>query len=237
MTHDGPVRSDYSATDYFFGAESAKERRFNDRIADGFMAYLVKHGFVACHSENVWREFHGWQKVVHDAFDVPVSSITTRMARLLFALARASDPSTIVCVGSAWGNALVWLAGGAPGAHCVGIDIDAESSAIAVRNFAAVGREVDIVVADARTVAGSLPEVDLLLIDADDSETGKGILVPILEAFRERLSDRALVLAHDAALPTFEDDFVAYRAAVVELAARRTIRVPIDQCGLEVTLL
>lgn len=237
MTSKKPVIPTQSATDYSFGAESVKERYTNDQIADGLVAQLVEHGFVANHPKGKWQEFHDWEEVVHNAFDVPVSSITTRMARLLFALARDSQPRTIVCAGSAWGNALVWLAGGAPKARCIGIDIDADSSALAARNFTAVNRDIEILVADARNVSDMLPEIDLLLLDADDPESGKGILVPILEALWGKLSDGALVLAHDATLPTFKDDFVAYRATLVRLAARKTIVVPIDRCGLEVTLL
>ena len=236
MTGDKATSPGQSAT-YAFGAESARESLLNDQITDGLLAQLVEREFLGSHPQGDWHEFHSWQQVVHGAFEVPVSSITTRMARILFALARDSRPHTIVCAGSAWGNALVWMAGGAPEAHCIGIDIDADSSAIAARNFAAVGREVDILVEDARTVADALPKIDLLLLDADDPETGKGILAPILEALRPRLSHQALVLAHDAALPAFEEDFDAYRATVARLGARRTIKVPIDRCGLEVTLL
>ncbi len=223
--------------DYAFGAESPRERQINDRVADGMLLALVSHGFVPDHQQADWAMFQEWQELVHTRFDVPVSSITTRMARLLYAVSRATRPRTIVCAGSAWGNALVWLAGGSPGAECIGVDIDPGCSAVAVRNFEAIGRDARILVEDARAVADQLPQVELLLLDADDAETGKGILVPILESLSPVLHPGSLVLAHDSALPTFAEDFVAFRAALVARAAQKTINVPIDRCGLEVTLL
>ena len=223
--------------DYAFGAEGTHEQQVNDLVADGMLDALVARGFLDGHRRDDWAAFRALQMQVYATFEVPVSSITTRMARLLFAISRARQPKTIVGAGSAWGNALVWLAGGAPQADCVGIDIDPDASAVAERNFAAIGRPVTILVEDARDVAGRLASVDLLLLDADDPETGKGILVPILESLSPVLSRGSLVLAHDSVLPTFADDFVAYREAVAARAAQRTMNVPIDRCGLEVTLL
>jgi len=224
-------------SDYTFGVENPREQQINDRVADGMLQALVSHGFVADHRAENWAAFRDWQALVNARFEVPTSSITTRMARLLYAISRAAQPRTIVCAGSAWGNALVWLAGGSPEAECTGLDIDPDASAVAVRNFEAVDRAVNILVEDARTVADRLPPVDLLLLDADDAETGKGILVPILESLAPVLHPGSLVLAHDSALPTFARDFVSYRTALVARAAQRTINVPIDRCGLEVTLL
>lgn len=223
--------------DYAFGAEDAQEQQINDRVTDGMLKLLVAHGFLDGSERDDWAAFRRLQVQVHARFEVPMSSITTRMARLLFAISRACRPKTIVCAGSAWGNALVWLAGAVPEAECIGIDLDLDASAIAERNFAAIGRAVTILVDDARTVVDRLPPVDLLLLDADDTETGKGILVPILESLSPALRRGSLVLAHDSAVPTFADDFVAYREAVVARGAQRTINVPIDRCGLEVTLL
>lgn len=222
---------------YTFGAEEPEEQRLNDLVADGMLDALVTHGFLQGHQRNDWTAFRRLQSQVQANFEVPVSSITTKMARLLFAISRARQPHTIVCAGSAWGNALVWLAGAAPQSTCVGVDIDPEASAIAERNFAEIGRPVTILVEDARAVADRLPPVDLLLLDADDPETGKGILVPILESLSPVLSRGSMVLAHDSALPTFADDFVAYRQALISRASQRTMNIPIDRCGLEVTLL
>lgn len=237
MTESGTKDTELAASNHTFGPEGAREREANDRVADRMLEAMVTHGFLDEHRTDDWAEFRVLQERVDARFEVPVSSITTRMARLLYAVSRAARPRTIVCAGSAWGNALVWLAGGSPDARCFGIDIDPTASAAAVRNFEEIGRELTMLVDDARAVAHLLPQVDLLLLDADDAETGKGVLVPILESLSPVLHSGTLVLAHDSALPTFADDFVAYRAAVVARSAQRTINVPIDRCGLEVTLL
>lgn len=222
-----------------FGAEEVDEARVNDLIAQGALRKLREFGALPAGDPVYWPDYHLAAERITGSFEVEVSSITTRMSRLLYGITAAVAPRSIVCVGSAWGNALAWLAAAAPDAHVLGIDIDADATAVAVANFRRAGLRADFLVADGRSLdvlRGN--RFDLVLLDADDPDTGKGLLRELLAPLEPLLAPAAVVLAHDSCHPKFADDFVAYRQAVRDvLGARVTVNMPIDWCGLEITAL
>lgn len=223
--------------EYLFGEESAFESEVNDKIVSGFHNQLQKFGLLDGSVTIDWADFHLRRRIITANFQVPESSVTTRMARLLYSISNSLQPSSIVCVGSAWGNALVWLAAGAPTAKCFGVDIDERSTIGAIKNFDSIGYKAEFIIADGRKSSRRLPKVDLLLLDTDDSINRKGILVLILEHLLPKLSENCVVLAHDAALSKFEADFKLYRKALVQFGFKKTALIPVDHCGLEVSLL
>lgn len=229
--------NELNRSDYLVGIEEQKEQVINDRIVEGFLGQLLDTELIGHAPKVDWESFRSWEKKITSNFDVPVSSVTTRMARVFFALAYIEKPQTIACIGSAWGNALIWLSSGAPKAQCFGIDINMNLCEIARQNFSSISCKATFLAKDGREVAEFLPEIDLLLLDADDPVFGKKVLIPIIKSLRGNLSNNSLVLAHDAALMKFQEDFKEYRDTLCKLGFRKTMTLEIDRCGLEVSRL
>lgn len=201
---------------------------------------LPRGGFPA-------EAFHELRARVHDAFEVPETSITPMMARTLFAVAAALRPRTVVGIGTYAGNALVWLAGPAlcrpalqPAGTVVGCDIDGPATALARANFARLdpGAGVELVEADGHDLlAASADPIDLLYLDADRPGDRKGIYRPLLEAALPRLRPGAVVLAHDACLPLFAEALQPYLALVRDPAHfRASLALAVDDCGVELSV-
>jgi predicted O-methyltransferase YrrM len=208
------------------------------RLADA--GVLPAAGFPA-------EAFHELRERVHAAFDVPETSITPMMSRTLFALAASLRPRRVVGVGTYAGNALVWLAG--PGLcrpplcdepEVLGCDIDAGATELARSNFRRLDAQagVDLVCADGLDVlAASAEPIDLLYLDADRPEDRKGIYLPLLEAALPRLRPGSVVLAHDVLLPLFAEHVRGYLERVRDPDAFRvSVPLPVDDCGLELTI-
>lgn len=224
---------------HLFGAEGTEEAVINDLIVQSALDRLRDHGALPPGLPVDWSGYHEVATRVTSAFEVQVSSITTRMSRLLYGIAQAVTPSALACVGSAWGNAVAWLAAGAPDSYVLGIDVDADATAVAARNFRRAGLRADWLIADGRQLEPLLGRrFDLVLLDADDPHSGKGLLAELLPSLRPLLAPSAVVAAHDSCHPKFVDDFAVYRTALrAVLNARVSVRMPIDWCGLEVTAL
>lgn len=220
-----------------FGTEEPEESLVNDRIVQGALTALRSRGALPGKDPVDWTGFHAAADRIADSFTVRASSITTRMARLLYGITATINPRSLLCLGSAWGNALAWMAAAAPDAHVVGVDIDAESTAVAVGNFRKAGLRADFLIADGRDLDSLRGHTfDLVLLDADDPHTGKGILTELLPSVATMLANSAHVLAHDSCYPKFAQDFAAYRSALPGiLGARVTVNMPIDRYGLEVS--
>lgn len=220
-----------------FGTEDPQERSFNDRLVHGALTALQSRGALPTTTPVDWAGFHAAAERISTTFTVEKSSITTRMARLLYGITATVDPTSVLCLGSAWGNALAWLAAAAPSAHIVGVDINAEATAVAATNFCRADLRADFLIADARnldTLRGHT--FDLVLLDVDDPHTGKGILTELLPTVGTVLAPTAHVLAHDSCYPKFAQDFTAYRSAVSRvLGTHVTVNTEVDRYGLEVS--
>lgn len=191
--------------------------------------------------------FHELRARVHDAFEVPETSITPMMARTLFAVAAALRPRMVVGIGTYAGNALVWLAGPTlcrpplqDAGAAVGCDIDAGATALARANFARLdpAGPVELVQADGHDLlAASTEPIDLLYLDADRPGDRKGVYRSLLEAALPRLRPGAVVLAHDACLPLFAEALRPYLALVRDRASfRASLALAVDDCGVELTV-
>jgi predicted O-methyltransferase YrrM len=214
-----------------------------DSAATRALEQLRAWGFLDRPGERVdWQQFHNLRKLVRERFDVPQTSITPLMARVLFGLAWLTRPGSIVVAGSYFGNALVWLAGpsclGQGTARSLGIDPDSHASEGCRRNFASIGApRVDVLSQDARVVLADLAQpIDLLLLDAEEASSGKRLYRELLELAEGKLRPGALVLAHDVLVPKFQGDLAPYMELVRDRSRYRcTATLAIDKCGLEVT--
>lgn len=188
---------------------------------------------------------------VHREFEIPWTSITPAMERLLYAIHAIRRPQVIVCVGVFCGNTLIWNVGAATGpgqvyeaAARVGCEVVAEHVELARRNFVKIGAVADIRCQDGHETVTSLDRpIELLYLDAnggndhpDERRRGKRIYATLLEAAEPYLADDALILAHD----TVPDWFARTAQCYFDLCRdrsrfRHSVEVRIDEQGLEVT--
>jgi predicted O-methyltransferase YrrM len=217
-----------------------------DELADRSLRRAVDMGVLPAGPFPDWTVFRDFRRHVRDAFDVPQSSITPLMARVLYGVAHLVQPVSILVIGSYYGNTLVWLAGPGfgplptyVGRRALGVDVDAESTAGARANFARLGVDgrLELEVADGHAVGLSTDgPFDLVLLDADDPVRRKEVYLSLLDSVYPRIVPGGLVLAHDICVPIFAGDLATYRRTVRD--DRRfagSVSLEIDPCGLELS--
>jgi predicted O-methyltransferase YrrM len=218
-----------------------------DALATKVLSRATAEGVLPAAGLPDWERYASFRARVRDAFDVPQTSVTPLMARVLYGIAALARPRRILGIGTYAGNTLVWLAGAGFGADplyhgelAVGVDVDAEATGLAARNFRAIGGDLRV---QLRCEDGhDTPRVlglawDLVFLDADDPGVRKRIYLSLLEAIYPWLAPGGLVLAHDICVPMFRDDLALYQAAVRDRARfARSLSLEIDDCGLEVSV-
>lgn len=190
------------------------------------------------------RLFAAAQKRIESNFIVLQTTISAIMRRFLFHLAFGARPSHIYAAGSYVGFAFAWMVAGrqAQGGNFTGrgVDIDAVATQTARRNLShlACGAQVSVEVADAlMDLDAGGPVMDMLFIDIDSPDGRKAAYRDILEAAIPRLCQGALILAHDALVPIFADDFRRYFDWIkAEPCFGATSILPLDECGIAVTV-
>lgn len=214
-------------------------------VVDGALRLLVEAG-VLPHSDYDRTKMLKHRKAVAELFEIPWTAITPRMQRLLYAINAIHQPRNMIAAGVFCGNTFISNAGAAvgPGAcykavNLIGVEIKPAEAERAERNV----RKIDstgvarIVAADAVEVAGQFDgSIDLLYLDADgDERRGKGIYLDILDACYDKLSEGAIVLAHNSenAAQRLRHylDFVRRSGKF-----RSSINIVFDREGLEVSV-
>lgn len=217
-----------------------------NELASRILAKLVEAGVLRGEAPD-WDRYLRFRERVRERFDVPETTITPLMARVLYGVAALARPRRILGIGTYAGNALVWLAGPGFGPDpsyrgelAVGVDTDEDATRLARENFdrLGAGSQVRLLALDGHRAAEEVEGPwDLLLLDADDPVTRKGIYLSLLDALYPHVADGGLVLAHDIHVPLFREDMSRYRAAVSdERRFRLTAPLEIDECGLEVSV-
>jgi predicted O-methyltransferase YrrM len=189
---------------------------------------------------------------VRQHFEIPWTSITPPMERLLYALGAVQRPRVVVAMGIFCGNTLVWNVGAAAGPgkvydaeRLVGVEVEPGSVELARRNFEHIGAAgVEILREDGHdTLARFHGSIELLYLDAsgsgkeaDPRRRGKSIYTTLLEAACDRLAPGALVIAHDTIPAWFPKQAQAYLDAVRDPRRfRASAEVRIDEQGVEIT--
>lgn len=230
-------------------------RQQADQAIATLMRRLARARLLPPHARFDTDGFHRLRQRVRGAFQVPQTSVTPVMARLLFALGDVLLPRRLLVIGSYCGNTLVWLAGrrilqlprtdqaageevdGAPdAAYLVGCDVDADACETARANFTRIGAgdAVQILPRDGHRVLSESTEAwDLVLLDADDPVRRKAVYDTLLEVALPWLNPGSTVLAHDTALPLFADDLRSYRERIADRSRfAATADLAVDECGL-----
>ncbi|NEP00407.1 MAG: hypothetical protein F6K58_17350 [Symploca sp. SIO2E9] len=215
-------------------------------VAEHCLTILHDHGVPLPQDVAIdWQTFAQLSKQVHDNFQIPSTTFTPMMRRLVFAIAETAQPRNIVGAGTFVGYTFAWLIreraeASHPPDCAIGIDVDSEANIIARTNCRILNHDnhLNFLDGDAVTWLKQLDiPIDLLYVDVDSPEQGRKMLyVDVLEASLPRLRSGALVLAHDASLPLFANSFAQYNAFVrnhPKLVGPWTL--PVDECGLSVT--
>jgi len=216
-----------------------------NELAGKVLTTAVERGVLPAGEPLDWERFLAFRATVREHFEVPETSITPLMARVLYGIAALARPRRILGIGTYAGNALVWLVGPGfsrhrlyEGERAVGADPDAEATELARRNLAAIGVErVELRSEDGHATPAALGERwDLVLLDADDPVVRKGIYLTLLDAVHPFLSAGGLLLAHDICVPKFRADIERYQTAVRNPERfETTLPLEVDECGLEVS--
>jgi predicted O-methyltransferase YrrM len=215
-------------------------------LASRILAKLVDTGALDGEPPD-WDRYLRFRERVRACFEVPGTTITPLMARVFYGIAALARPRRILGIGTYAGNALVWLAGPGfgpdpsyRGTCAVGVDTDEDATLLARENFGRLGADsrVRLLCLDGHRVADEARGPwDLLLLDADDPVSRKGIYLSLLDALYPHVAADGLVLAHDINVPLFREDMSRYRMAVSdEHRFRLTVPLEIDECGLEVSV-
>jgi len=221
------------------GRENSRERKSNDKIIDVVLGELSNCTGLD-YSPFDSQAFHITYKRVSETFVVRKSSITTRMARLLYGISAMTKPKNVLVIGSALSNALIWLA--IPvldtADKIVGVDLNQEDNEESLANLKRYGaNNVQILTMNGLDANCIFSTIDLLFIDIYSDTHGKLEYVDIVEKLYSLLEKGALVLAHDICHPKFMIDLALYLAIVRDKNNFQcTCSIGIDRYGLEVSM-
>jgi predicted O-methyltransferase YrrM len=219
---------------------------YEDVVAQA-LRLLVRTGALRGPCEVPWDAFYRLSDVIHDVYDVPATSFTPIMRRLVFALGFAIAPRHVVGVGTYVGYTFSWLlrdrqdrAGQPFCASACGVDIDPNATLLARRNCASLnhGKRLRFICADGRAaLARWRRPIDLLYLDLDDVRAGKGGYLDSLASASPALCPGAVVLAHDPCLPRFDEDFRTYHQYIKDTKRFTGPWIlPVDACGLSIAV-
>ena len=209
--------------------------------------WLKHKGIVAADTDYNETAFENLRDEVKKKFTVPGTSITPVMERLLYMLSSLKKPRRILAIGTYCGNTLVWNAGTSCGSgklydaeKVYGIDIDAEATATAKKNFSKLSHadHIELLAKDGLKAIENLKEsFDYVYLDADSKELGKGLYLELLKIVYEKIEDGGWILAHDIVVPTFSSQFKEYLTFVRNKKNfKESILFDVDAYGLELTI-
>jgi len=225
------------------------ERAATDRAIEE----LRRTGFLDGIGQCNHALFEELRAAVKREFEVPWTSITPPMERLLYAINSVHQPKTFVGIGIFCGNTLIWNIGAAVGPgkcytaeRVIASEIQSESVAIAARNLERIGAldGVELLAEDGHAVLDRLEgPIDLLYLDANGPLPGttgpstKLIYLTLLERAYDKLRPGSLVLAHDTVpewFPRTAGKYLEFVRDPAHFAA--SVSLEPDTEGLEVSV-
>jgi len=222
--------------------------RINEvETTDSILELLINKGFVDKSSNYNRDAFEIYRIMIKDNFEVPWTSVTPVMERLLYLLSSARKPEMIFAAGIYCGNTFAWNVGPGFGKNktytfkkAIGIEIDQGAIEIAQTNYSKLKNveQVELICADALKIADEIDEeIDYLYLDADCEKIGKRIYLEILKALYPKLTKSGWVLAHDITEWCFLDDLREYKDFVRDKSNfSESICFDIDSYGLELSI-
>lgn len=207
---------------------------------------LTKEGLIPPKPKKFnWNTFHRLKQEAQKTFQIPETSITPIMARLLFSISAIQKPSSILVIGAYVGHSLLWLVGPYLKSnykhfkYAYGVDINPDVIKLAVTNFSRLtsNSRVRLICGDGHIITEKLKKTfDLVFLDADDSLLRKRVYLSILKSIYPMIKNGGLVLAHDICIPRFKEDLRPFLKEVHNSKLFiKTRSLEIDYCGLEIS--
>lgn len=241
----GMTRKEVLYTDGYFLNCLGEE--FEEEITDSILEMLKRNKIV---NGNVFydkQKFASLRSEVKRTFQVPGTSMTPVMERLLYMLSSIRRPRKMLGIGIYCGYTLVWSAGSSCGSGKVydidrvwGVDINEESIKIAKDNFKKLchADKVELIAEDGCAFIDKIDDTfDYIYLDAEDKEIGKGLNYILLKKLYGKLEKDSWVLTHDITHPYFKEQFREYLQFVGDKNNfSESISFDIDLFGLELSI-
>ncbi len=195
-------------------------------------------------------KFESLRSAVKQHFNIPWTSISAPMERLLYAISATQRPANMVCLGIFCGNTLIWNIGSACGPgkcyepdHLVGVEIEAESTKIARSNLELLGvlDSVELLTEDAHNTIDRIDyPIDLLYLDATGKPpgpSGKKIYFTLLQRAYDKISEGGLVIGHG----TLPERFIRQAGDYLNFVRDKThfrdsVSLEPDSAGIELSV-
>ena len=247
FNYDAPqqLRREVAYRDYLF--LSRLSRTAEVETVRSILAWLKREGVVpedATYDESAFDEL---REEVKEKFTIPGTSITPVMERLLYMLSSVRRPRRVIGLGTYCGYALVWSVGPGCGQGRVyeaekvyGIDIDAEATETAKRNFSKLAHSdrVELLAEyGLRAVERLAGPFDYVYLDVESKDLGKGIYLELLKGLYGKVEEGGWALAHDTTVPPFAEQLEEYLPFVRDGENfRQSISFDVDPFGLELSV-
>jgi predicted O-methyltransferase YrrM len=220
---------------------------------DDVLRQLKEMGILTGNGVLEHSRFDALRGAVKAVFEVPWTSITPPMERLLYGISAVQRPRNIVAIGIFCGNTLIWNIGSGCGPgqcytpeHLVGVEIDPKPAALARENLRRLGvlEHIELLAEDGHAVLERIDyPIDLLYLDAHGPLPGttgpstKKIYLTLLERAYDKIPAGGLVLAHD----TIPEWFIRQAGEYLEFVRskryfRESVSLEPDSQGLEVSV-
>ena len=226
---------------------SRLSRAAETEIVDSIAAWLKGKGIVGLEAAYEKEAFEALREEVKEKFQIPGSSVTPVMERLLYVLSAMRRPRRAIGIGTYYGNGLVWCLGASCGSGKVyqaekayGIDIDPAATTGAKANFEELEHtgHVEFLAEDGLEAIAKLEgPFDCIFLDVDSKEKGKGLYLDLVKGLYDKVVQGGWVLAHDIVVPPFASQLEGYLAFVRdEDHFNESILFDVDAYGLELSI-
>ncbi|WP_425647691.1 O-methyltransferase [Agrobacterium leguminum] len=217
----------------------AKEAGKLQQAVDAIVTRLIAQGLSVAKDEVEWELYNSFASDIHRSFEIPSTTITPVMRRLLFALGSLTRPRTILSLGSYVGYCPVWLAGKSSTPRqirVIGVDIDKKSCELFDENFSRLAAldltSISMCERAEQVVERLGADADVIFIDVDDPVSGKSDYPTLFEVAARKAQPHALIVLHDSAVPKFRDVFDEVRRLSRSIPGAFKADLPIDDCGV-----
>lgn len=227
------------------GSVQIEEDSILDKSVRDLTNHLYRQGVLDQFGSFKEKEFYQLHEILTKSFNIPETSITKIMSRLMFSIGKSKKPKVLVGAGTYAGNALAWLSGyylldKHQDVEIYGLDISSKATNIAKKNFDSIqAKNVNLVEADAIEWLKSAKNdsIDLLYIDIDTVEDGKKKYFDLLKVAYSKLTDGGIILAHDINEEKFKEDLKPFINEVQDRSKySKSFNLNVDSFGLSVTV-